>query len=184
MCVLQSRREDRHPHLDRLARRECVFTDAHSGSSVCTPTRYGVLTGRYNWRSRLQSGVLGGLSPRLIEPGRMTVASMLRAHGYHTACIGKWHLGMDWVVKDGKDVQRTRASKRPSRCGMSITPSRSATDPTAVGFDYFFGISASLDMVPYTFIENDRVTGCRIVMAISLGHRPRPPHPAGPWRRI
>ncbi len=75
------------------------FTDAHTTSSVCTPTRYGVLTGRYNWRSRLQNGVLGGLSPRLVEPGRLTVAELLRQRGYHTACIGKWHLGMDWVRK-------------------------------------------------------------------------------------
>ena len=100
------------PHLDRLAREGLRFTDAHSGSSVCTPTRYGLLTGRYAWRSQLKSGVLGGLSPHLIEPGRMTVASMLRAQGYHTACIGKWHLGMDWVVKEGKTVQELGVESR------------------------------------------------------------------------
>src|SRR5687768_8868279 len=69
------------PHMDRLAAGGMIFTDAHSGSAVCTPTRYGVLTGRYAWRSRLQSGVLGGLSPRLIEPGRQTVAALLKDHG-------------------------------------------------------------------------------------------------------
>src|SRR5712672_3587233 len=79
------------PNMDRLAAGGMAFTDAHTSSSVCTPTRYGVLTGRYNWRSRLQSGVLGGLSPRLIEPGRMTVASFLKSQAYATACIGKWH---------------------------------------------------------------------------------------------
>jgi len=76
-----------------------IFTDAHSSSAVCTPTRYGIMTGRYNWRSRLKSGVLGGMSPRLIEPGRLTVPALLKQHGYHTAAIGKWHLGLDWELK-------------------------------------------------------------------------------------
>ncbi|NBW90585.1 MAG: arylsulfatase, partial [Gammaproteobacteria bacterium] len=84
------------PHMDRIAHEGVRFTDAHTPSSVCTPTRYGLLTGRYNWRTRLQNGVLGGLSPRLIEPGRETIASLLKKQGYHTAAIGKWHLGMDW----------------------------------------------------------------------------------------
>ena len=86
----------RTPHVDRLAAEGMRFTDPHSTSSVCTPTRYSLLTGLYNWRTKLQRGVLGGLSPRLIEPGRITLASLLKEHGYHTACIGKWHLGMDW----------------------------------------------------------------------------------------
>ena len=81
------------PQLDKLAAAGMIFTDVHSSSAVCTPTRYGIMTGRYNWRTRLQSGVLGGLSPRLIEPGRLTVAQLLKDHGYHTACIGKWGLG-------------------------------------------------------------------------------------------
>ena len=90
------------PNLDRLAAAGMVFTDAHSGSAVCSPTRYGILTGRYAWRSRLQAGVLGGCSPRLIEPGRLTVAELLRRAGYHTAAVGKWHLGMDWALRPGK----------------------------------------------------------------------------------
>ena len=89
----------RTPQLDRLAAEGMVFTDAHSSSSVCTPSRYGLLTGRYNWRSRLKQGVLGGLSPPLIEPGRLTVPAFLKQNGYHTACVGKWHLGMDWRRK-------------------------------------------------------------------------------------
>src|SRR5207302_9711205 len=92
------------PHMDRLAAAGMIFTDAHSSSAVCTPTRYGILTGRYNWRSRLKNGVLGGLSPRLIEEGRMTVASFLKRRGYATAAIGKWHLGMDWVKLSGREV--------------------------------------------------------------------------------
>src|SRR5262245_6432218 len=92
------------PNLDALADAGCMFTDAHSPSAVCSPTRYGLLTGRYAWRSKLKSGVLGGLSPRLIEPNRLTVAQLLKDNGYHTACIGKWHLGMDWQLKPGKQV--------------------------------------------------------------------------------
>src|SRR6185295_19048505 len=91
------------PNFDRFAAAGMAFTDAHSGSAVCSPTRYGILTGRYAWRSKLQRGVLGVLSPRLIEPDRLTVAALLKQHGYHAAAIGKWHLGMDWVKLSGKD---------------------------------------------------------------------------------
>ncbi|MEJ2051115.1 MAG: sulfatase-like hydrolase/transferase, partial [Calditrichota bacterium] len=90
------------PNMDRLASQGIRFTDAHSGSAVCTPTRYGVLTGRYAWRSRLKSGVLWGYSRPLIEPDRMTVASLVKKHGYATGCIGKWHLGLGWQTKPGK----------------------------------------------------------------------------------
>src|SRR5258706_5033734 len=85
------------PNLDRLATQGMAFTDAHSGSSVCSPTRYGVLTGRYAWRTSLRSGVLGGVSPPLIAADRLTVAAMLKSQGYQTSCIGKWHLGMEWA---------------------------------------------------------------------------------------
>ena len=78
------------PHVDRLASQGMIFTDAHSGSSVCTPTRYGVLTGRYSWRTSLQSGVVQGFAPCLIAQDRPTVASFLQNEGYHTAIIGKW----------------------------------------------------------------------------------------------
>jgi arylsulfatase A-like enzyme len=145
------------PCADRLASQGMRFTDAHTTSSVCTPTRYGVLTGRYNWRSRLQTGVLGGLSPRLIEPGRLTVASLLKQQGYATACVGKWHLGMDWVKKEGKDVTDLSIEKAGQVWNVDYTQPI-ANGPNSVGFDYYYGISASLDMVPYTFIENDRVT--------------------------
>jgi len=144
------------PQLDRLAADGMIFTDAHSPSSVCTPTRYSILTGRYNWRSRLQSGVLGGLSPRLIEKGRLTVASMLRGQGYHTACFGKWHLGMDWARLPGKPVAELEIETAGQVRNVDFAqPIRNG--PNALGFDDYFGISASLDMVPYTFIKNDRV---------------------------
>ncbi|MEZ5388140.1 MAG: arylsulfatase [Prosthecobacter sp.] len=142
------------PNFDKLAAEGMKFTDAHSGSSVCTPTRYGVVTGRYAWRSKLQSSVLGGLSPRLIEQGRMTVASMLKAQGYSTHCIGKWHLGMDWVRKG--EVTELGIESAAQVNNVDYTKPI-ANGPTTVGFDTYFGISASLDMVPYCFIENDHV---------------------------
>ncbi|WP_395718420.1 arylsulfatase [Prosthecobacter sp.] len=143
------------PHMDRLAKEGVKFTDAHSGSSVCTPTRYGIMTGRYAWRSKLQSGVLGGLSPRLIEQGRTTVASLLKEQGYSTHCVGKWHLGMDWVRKG--EVAELNIESAEQVNNVDYTKPI-ANGPTSVGFDTYFGISASLDMVPYCFIENDHVT--------------------------
>src|SRR5258708_1690691 len=140
------------PNMDRLGKAGMIFTDAHSSSAVCSPTRYGIMTGRYNWRSPLQSGVLGGLSPRLIEPGRMTVASLLKEHGYATGCIGKWHLGMDWVKLPGKDVSELNIETVEQVHNVDFAqPIKNG--PNSVGFDYYYGISASLDMVPYTLIE-------------------------------
>lgn len=143
------------PNFDRLGREGVVFTDAHATSAVCTPSRYGILTGRYNWRSRLKAGVLGGYSPALIELDRWTVAHLLRKEGYFTACVGKWHLGMDWAVKEGTSFQ-----EQP---GFSAVPEVDFSKPiqngpNRAGFDYYYGISGSLDMPPYVYIENDRVT--------------------------
>jgi arylsulfatase A-like enzyme len=145
------------PNFDRIASAGMRFTDAHTTSSVCTPTRYGVITGRYNWRSRLQTGVLGGISPPLIAPDRLTVAKFLQQQGYHTACIGKWHLGMDWPRKPNTSSFDDQIEKGPEGWNVDFTQPI-ANGPNRVGFDYYFGISASLDMVPYTYIENDRVT--------------------------
>ncbi|HEY1081664.1 MAG TPA: arylsulfatase [Prosthecobacter sp.] len=145
------------PNMDRIGKEGVIFTDAHTPSSVCTPTRYGTLTGRYNWRTKLQKGVLGGLSPHLIDTSRATVASLLKAQGYHTACIGKWHLGMDWKVKEGKTVSELNIETPEQVWSVDFTqPAKNG--PNAAGFDYYFGISASLDMVPYCFIENGQVT--------------------------
>ncbi|HEY3901591.1 MAG TPA: arylsulfatase [Chthoniobacter sp.] len=145
------------PNMDHLAAGGMIFTDAHSGSAVCSPTRYGIITGRYSWRSPLQSGVLGGLSPRLIEPERMTVANLLKAHGYTTGCIGKWHLGMDWTKLSGTDVANLDVEK-PDQVHNVDYSKPIKNGPNSVGFDYYYGISASLDMVPYTYIENNHVT--------------------------
>jgi arylsulfatase A-like enzyme len=103
------------PHLDRLAGQGMTFTDAHSGSSVCTPTRYGLLTGRYAWRSRLQSGVLGDYVEPLIAADRLTVPGLLKQHGYHTAIIGKWHLG--YTVEGGEKAAKKKKGSGAARCG-------------------------------------------------------------------
>ncbi|MFT7620550.1 MAG: arylsulfatase A [Planctomycetota bacterium] len=132
-------------HMDRLAAEGMKFTDAHSGSSVCTPTRYGIVTGRYAWRSRLKNGVLGGASKHLIDPKRMTVASFLGDHGYHTACIGKWHLGWDFTMK--KDNPKAIDFTGPVTNG-----------PRTLGFDYSYCHNGSLDMAPYVYVENERIT--------------------------
>ncbi len=124
------------PNADALAKQGLRFTDMHSPSAVCTPTRYGILTGRYCWRTSLKKGVLWGYSPNLIEPGRLTVPLMLKKQGYYTAGIGKWHLGL--------------GSAEKADYSKPLHPS-----PTDHGFDYYFGIPASLDMDPYLYFEND-----------------------------
>jgi arylsulfatase A-like enzyme len=130
------------PHIDRLAGEGMKFTDAHSGSSVCSPTRYGILTGRYAWRTKLRSRVLGPYDPPLIAAERPTLPGLLKANGYHTACIGKWHLGWDWPKKDGEVV-----FAQPIPGG-----------PTSRGFDSYFGTNVP-NHPPYCFIENERTVG-------------------------
>ena len=126
------------PNADALARQGMRFTDMHSGSAVCTPTRYGIMTGRYCWRTSLTKGVLWGYSPNLIEKGRLTVPAMLKKSGYYTAGVGKWHLGLG-------NQEKADYSKPLRPC------------PIDHGFDYYFGIPASLDMDPYlVFRERPR----------------------------
>ncbi len=140
------------PNLDKLAAQGMTFTDAHSSSSVCTPTRYSILTGRYAWRTRLVSGVLGGDSPPLIAPDQLTVAQLLKQQGYRTACFGKWHLGVEWA-------RWADAEAKKAHPGWQFDFSQPLTQgPTTRGFDTFYGISASLDMPPFGFIENDHLT--------------------------
>ncbi len=148
------------PNMDRLAEQGMRFTDAHSTSAVCTPSRYSVITGRYCWRTRLKSGVLGGFGPPLIEPGRLTVARLLQRAGYSTACVGKWHLGLGWRHVDGRVGEWGDWDDEAVGHGFDVdycAPVQGG--PVELGFDYFFGIAGSLDMPPYCFIENDRTVG-------------------------
>jgi len=142
------------PHLNALAASGMTFSDAHSPSAVCTPTRYGLLTGRYCWRSRLKRGVLGGYSPPLIEPGRETVADMLKSAGYQTGAVGKWHLGMTLPMKSGADTDGSQWAGDPGVDFAGVI----TNSPIHHGFDQYFGVSASLDMAPYVYIRNDRFT--------------------------
>lgn len=141
------------PNIDSLGRHGIIFTDAHASSSLSTPSRYSILTGRYSWRTPLKSGVGNGYSGPLIAEGRSTVATMLSKCGYNTACIGKWHLGWDWQTKPG-----TPAGQAPNSRNTDFSRPISNGVTTRGGFDYFFGISASLDMPPYVYVENDMAT--------------------------
>lgn len=139
------------PNMDHLATNGMRFYDMHSPSAVCTPTRYGILTGRYAWRSPLKKGVLWGYSQPLIEIERETVASLLQKNGYFTACVGKWHLGLPWQVEN--EEEKTLTGNREN----TILSSPLGTGgPNDLGFDYFYGIPASLDMDPYCYIENNQ----------------------------
>jgi len=145
------------PNLDRLAAEGMRFTDAHSPSAVCSPTRYGVLTGRYAWRTRLKKGVLWCWDKPLIVPDRLTVGKLLKARGYDTACIGKWHLGWNWPTTDGRDP--VGMGKNAANAGANVDFMQSITEgPTARGFDYYFGTDVP-NFPPYCFIENERTVG-------------------------
>jgi arylsulfatase A len=165
------------PQLDHFVTQSMVFEEAHSSSAVCTPSRYSILTGRYNWRSKEKSGVLGGFSHPMIETGRQTVADLLRSQGYKTACIGKWHLGMEWprlgnvavepntpnTNSDYGDVKETDPLDKNANAKIDFAKLGShdkpiGRSPITNGFDEFFGISASLDMAPYVYIQNDHLT--------------------------
>ena len=132
------------PNLDRFVGQGMSFTDAHSASAVCSPTRYGLLTGRYCWRTCLQSWVLDAYEPPLIAEDRLTLPKMLKKRGYATACIGKWHLGSVWAG-EGEAREKQADFSVPIQQG-----------PTTRGFDYYFGTEVP-NFPPFTFIENDRV---------------------------
>lgn len=158
------------PNFDRLAKEGMVFTDAHSTSAVCTPSRYGVLTGRYNWRSSLQRGIVEPFGDPLIAEDRLTVPKLMKTNGYHTGCIGKWHLGMGWdcditedflpnqkdpYIYEKKPIEPTEEQRDLWKTAFS----KSVTGgPKAAGFDYYFGVDVP-NWPPYCFIENDRTVG-------------------------
>ena len=147
------------PNLDALAKGGLRFTDGHTSSGVCTPTRYSLLTGRYHWRTKLQSGVLGGFSPPLIAKDRLTVAGMLKQQGYATGCFGKWHLGMSFPLKNGGVADDGGNFSKSFQDAALVDYGRDILDgPVDHGFDTYFGISASLDMPPFVWIKDRRVT--------------------------
>ena len=161
----------RTPHIDQLASEGVRFTDAHTSSAVCTPTRYGILTGRYNWRSTLKSSVLSGFSSALIDADRLTVAQLLQQNGYHTAFVGKWHLGWDWAFEgDPGDVNPLSA--RPAV--DFAQPIKNG--PTERGFTYSYGFSGSLDMPPYVYVENQQPTSIPQDSTVSVDDK-------GFWRK-
>ncbi|MEE4172958.1 MAG: sulfatase-like hydrolase/transferase, partial [Xanthomonadales bacterium] len=156
------------PHLDRLAAEGMRFTDAHSSSGVCSPSRYTLLTGRYHWRSRLQRGIVGLWGPPLIPPDRLTIGGLAKRQGYQTACIGKWHLGWDWPIPDGKKKlfattgyggrKDLTASDAHRAAWREVFSQPIPGGPNAVGFDKYFGTDVP-NWPPYCFIENDRTMG-------------------------
>ncbi|HZO55460.1 MAG TPA: arylsulfatase [Bryobacteraceae bacterium] len=148
------------PNIDRLAREGARFTDAHTPCGVCSPTRYGLLTGRYPWRTELKTQVLWPWDRPLIEKDRLTLPKLLKSVGYRTACFGKWHLGWDWATTDGSKVNaqvRIGDPQREIRYAFAkkvIFSEPVREGPTTRGFDYYFGVDLP-NFPPYTFIEND-----------------------------
>lgn len=152
----------RTPYLDQMAREGMRFTDMHSTSAVCTPTRYSILTGEYAWRTPLKRGVLWSYGPLMIPENKETVPKLFKRNNYQTAVIGKWHLGLDWVLKTPYDSTLVNKNKQ----GLIIDYNEKQIDfsqpptegPFQVGFDYSYIIPASLDIPPYVYIENGQFT--------------------------
>ncbi len=148
-CLNPKHGKIKTPNADRLATQGMVFTDAHSGSSVCTPTRYGLLTGRYSWRTSLQKGVVTGFAPCLINRRRPTIASFLKSIDYQTGIIGKWHLNFQYVDEKTKKTLLRSEHKLPPV--GSLIPD----GPLSRGFDYFHGFHHARDMK--AVVENEQV---------------------------
>ena len=169
------------PNMNMLAEAGMRFSDAHSADAVCTPSRYALLTGRYCWRTDLKNGVLFNYESPLIENGRMTIASLLREQGYITGMVGKWHLGLGFTAKPGKQVDFDRplpwpGGPEPDRAiGESIDFSAPIFGgPNDLGFDYaFYTAGCATDQEPFCFIENKMMLGME-----QAAYR----HPAGSWR--
>jgi len=156
------------PHIDRLASQGIRFSDAHSSSGVCSPSRYTLLTGRYHWRSRLQRGIVGLWGAPLITADRLTIGGLAKQHGYRTACIGKWHLGWNWPIpaakrklfaSTGYGGQKDLTATDEHRVAWREVFSQAIPGgPMAVGFDVYFGTDVP-NWPPYCFMENDRTVG-------------------------
>lgn len=149
------------PKIDEMSLSSIVFTDAHSGGALCTPSRYGLLTGRYFFRVPAHQGYWGYL-PSLIEPDRETIGSLMQRAGYTTACIGKWHLGLNWKLKDESNPQI------PEQKNKTVTNTDFTRNvgggPNSLGFDYSYILPGSLDMPPYVFVKNGRVVDSEVML--------------------
>ncbi|MCB1227998.1 MAG: arylsulfatase [Verrucomicrobiales bacterium] len=144
------------PHLDQLAAQGMRFTDAHSSSGICSPSRFALLTGRYHWR-RFHD-IVNSWGPSVFRADDLTLPGMLQSQGYQTACIGKWHLGWDWDALRRPDAEMIGEGKARTWPAAAFDWSRPIPDgPTAHGFDYYFGDDVP-NFPPYAWIEIDRVT--------------------------
>src|SRR5690606_7309120 len=149
------------PHIDGLARQGMRFTDAHAPTSVCTPTRYAIMTGMYAWRSRLPVGVLRGYGRTLIPQGSFTIGTLLQQQGYHTAVIGKWHLGLDWAAKAAHRDVLDSSNPEMNEYGLLKDMNPEYIDltkpptggPLSLGSGYTFILPASLDTAPYSYLQ-------------------------------
>src|SRR5690606_11213641 len=153
------------PALDQLISKGISFRNAHASASVCTPSRYGLLTGRYAFRSSAAANGIWGFDKPVIEEKRESLASLLKNVGYSTACIGKWHLGLDWQTKDG-----SRKAVMDADSGYSnVDYTRKVTNgPNDHGFDYSFVHPASLDIPPYVFLRNHSVVDPDIILTTEV----------------
>ena len=160
------------PNMDRLAAEGMRFTDGHSSSGCCSPSRYTLLTGRYHWRTTLQAGIVSVWGKPLIAPDRLTIGKLAQQHGYRTACIGKWHLGRDWPITPEQKAHFTGFGGKAGGGGevstaitdahretwKAVFSQRIAGGPTERGFDEYFGTDVP-NWPPYCFIDGDRTVG-------------------------
>ena len=152
------------PNLDKLVREGISFTNAHSSASVCTPSRYGLLTGKYGFRSKSSAYGIGGFDGPVIEEGRETLASLLKRSGYTTGIVGKWHLGLEWQTKDGLPARLDQTTGNSNVDYSKIIKK----GPNSYGFDYSFVHPASLDIPPYVFLRNHQVIDPNVVLTTSI----------------
>lgn len=151
----------RTPNIDSLATQGVLFTDAHTEASTCTPTRYGLMTGRYSWRTWLKYSALSTSAPLLIEEDRMTVASLLKSAGYSTSIVGKWHLGFGREDGFGENRGDTPPNYWETRASGPDWNGELKPGPLEVGFDYSYVIPVANSFPPYVFVENHHVAGLR-----------------------